>query len=217
MSRDFNGTSQYGTLDPFSAASTPCSLSAWVKASSTSGSAKAMLAICGDVSHYHLIGLSTSLNKWYCASRAGGSEAYAASATAPSITDWVHVCAVFASATSRVIYVNGANEGNNSTSASPTLSRLAVGIRSDGATPSATPAYFSGQLAEVAVYNAALEAGHVLSLAAGASPLVVAPSALVFYSRLAGESSPEANLRGGSVSLVGTPAKGASHPRIYHP
>lgn len=215
MSRDFNGTSQYGNIASFSLTASPCTLAAWVKTTSTSGSAKSILAVCGAGFHYHLIGQSTALGKWYCASRAGGSEAYAAGTTAPTTSDWVHVCAVFASSTSRVLYVNGVNEGSSATSVAPTLSNLAIGIRSDGATPSATPSWFTGQIAEAAVYSAALDAGQVASLAAGASPTIVAPASLAFYSRLLGEASPEPNLRGTALSLTASPAKGASHPRIY--
>lgn len=215
MSRDFNGSSQYGVIASFTLTASPCTLAAWVKASSTTGSGKCILSVCGAGVHYHLIGLSTALGKWYCASRAGGSEAYAASTTAPITTDWVHICAVFASSTSRIIYVNGVNEGNNTTSAAPTLSNLAIAIRADGATPSTTPSWFAGQIAEPAIYSAALDAGQVASLAAGASPLIVAPASLAFYARLLGEASPEPNLRGTAVTLTGSPAKGASHPRIY--
>ena len=215
MSRDFNGSSQYGEIASFSLTASPCTLAAWVKSASTSGSGKSILAVCGAGFHYHLIGQSTALGKWYCASRAGGSEAYAAGTTAPTTSDWVHVCGVFGSSTSRVLYVNGVNEGSNATSVAPTLSKLALGIRSDGATPSSQPSWFTGQIAEAAIYSAALDAAQVASLAAGASPIIVAPASLVFYCRLLGEASPEPNLRGAAVSLTGSPAKGASHPRIY--
>ncbi len=215
MSRDFNGSSQYGEIASFSLTASPCTLAAWVKSASTSGSGKSILAVCGAGFHYHLIGQSIALGKWYCASRAGGSEAYAAGTTAPTTSDWVHVCGVFASSTSRVLYVNGVNEGSNATSTAPTLSKLAIGIRSDGATPAATPSWFTGQIAEAAIYSAALDAAQVASLAAGASPIIVAPASLVFYCRLLGEASPEPNLLGAAVSLTGSPAKGASHPRIY--
>lgn len=217
MSRDFNGSSQFAQLAAAPAA-TPLTLAAWVRTDTTGGSGKSIVAVCGAGFHYQLLGQSTALGKWYCASRAGGSEYYAASTTSVSTGVWVHVAAVFASATSRAIFVNGVSEGSNTTSATPTLVRTAIGSRNDGAVPGATPSYFDGQIAHVAIWRAALAASQIAGLAAGLSPLVVSSTAPWLYAPLWGEAFPEVNVAGTSITLSPTGSeapKGASDPRFY--
>lgn len=216
MSRSFDGSTQYAH-NSFTMGTTPLTLCAWVKASSVTGGGKCIVALCGNTFHYQLIGLSTALGKWYCASRGGGSEAYAASTTAPTTSAWVHLAATFSSAYSRAIYVNGASEGTNSTSATVSPLRFSIAARTDGGVPGATPSFFAGQIAEVCAFDAALSAGQIASLAAGASPLVVARGSLRLYAPLTGEASPELNWRGTGFTLVGAPTKGAEAPRIYRP
>lgn len=217
MSRDFNGTTQFAQLAAAPAA-TPLTLAAWVRADSAAGSGKALVCVCGAAFHYQLLGLSTALGKWYCGSRAGGSEYYAASTTAVSTGVWVHVAAVFASATSRAVFVNGVSEGSNATSTTPTLTRTAIASRNDGAVPGSFPSYFDGQMAHVAIWGAALTAAQIAGLAAGMSPLVVSSTAPWLYAPFRGESFPEVNFSGTAVTLSPTSseaAKGTSDPRLY--
>lgn len=216
MSRDFNGSSQYGSLT-LTFTATPCTIAAWVKTASSSGSGKTIVALGGNAFHYHLIGQSTALGKWYVGSRDGGSERYAASTTTPSTSVWVHVCGVFGSTTSRIIYINGASEGSDANSVNPTVTKLGVGVRVDGAIPAATPGYFTGQVRDAAVWGVALSAAQIASLAKGANPLIVAPASLAFFTPLVGEASPEPNMRGISLTLAGTAPRGASDPALFPP
>lgn len=219
MSRDFNGSSQFAYLASAPAAS-PLTLAAWVRPDSVSGLSKTIVAVCGAASHYQLLGLSVGLGKWYCASRQGATEYYAAGTTAVATGGWVHVAAVFASSTSRAIFVNGASEGSNSTSVSPTLTSTSVAARTDGAVPGGSPSYFDGQIAHAAVWPIALTSGQVASLAAGQSPLTVSATSPWLYVPLAGETFPEKNFSGLALTLypVGSePAKGANDPRLYLP
>lgn len=217
MSRSFVGSNQYGSLSTFTFTATPCTIAAWVKTDSTGGSAKTVVALGGNLSHYHLVGQSTALGKWYIASRAGGTERYAASTTVPSTSAWVHICGVFGSTTSRVIYINGVSEGSDANFANPTVTKLGVGVRVDGAIPASTPGYLTGQIRDAVVWGVALSAAQVASLAKGASPLIVAPASLAFFCPLVGEASPEPNVRGPGVTLTGTPPKGAADPALFPP
>lgn len=214
MSRSFNGSSQYGH-NSFTMGTTPLTLCAWVYPESVTGSGKAVMGFFGNQNVYQMFGLSTALGKWYCASRAAGTEYYAASTTSPANTTWTHVCAVFASTASRIIYVNGANEGSNSSNVTVSPSRFSVAVRTDGAVPAASPNYFTGQMAEVCAFDAGLSASQVAELAAGLSPLQVSPGNLRVYLPLFGEQSPEINWRGTGLTLVGSPPVGSTAPRTF--
>jgi hypothetical protein len=217
MSRHFNGSSQYGVA-AYSIGATPLTLCAWVKAGTTAGGGKCLVALCGTTAfHYQLLGLSTALGKWYCASRAGGSELYVASTTAPTTSAWVHLAAVFPSAATREIFVNGVSEGSGSGAATVSPARFSIAVRTDGGIPAASPSYYEGDLADVCAFDVALSARQVASLAAGASPLMVARGNLRMYAPLWGEASTEPNFRGVGFTLTGSPTKGASRPRVFLP
>lgn len=218
MSRSFNGSSTGLYLSSFTTNASPVTMALWVKLTTTGGSGGLVaMQISGNQLVCHYLAYSRGLNVWYCTSRNGGSENNALSTTAAT-TNWTHVAAVYASSTSRKIFVNGVEEGSNTTSVAPALNRMSLAFRTDGAVPSLSGgAYFDGLLAHAAIWAAALSAAQIASLASGASPLLVAPETLSFYAPLGGVVSAEPNLRGPALSVYGSPTAGSSDPRIYMP
>lgn len=208
---------QGGWVSTGSITATPQTLAVWVRPSVTNGSGKVLVTTTGAANHYQLAGISVGLNRWYVASRAGGSEAYAASLTPPALNQWTHIAVVFASATSRVIYVNGVAEATNTTSVSPTLTAASVGIRCDGGFPnSGSPSIFEGDLAFAAVYSVALTTSEIEQLSGGGSPgkavhpTKVRPRALFAEWSLDGSTASERNSAGLPLFLTNLPARAAS-------
>lgn len=76
--------------------------------------------------------------------------------------------------------------------------------------------YFSGDIAEAAIWSAALTAEEFAVLAAGASPLLVRPGALVNYWPIVGRHGPEIDLVGGN-DLTVNGAVASDHPRMFYP
>ena len=132
-----------------------------------------------------------------------------------SIGTWAHVGMVVASATELRIYGNG----TKATRTIPTitlngLNQVALGARKS----TSFGAFWDGTIAETAVWSVALTDAEMTSLASGAAPFMVRPSALVFYAPLTGrEAASEWNLFGAAVILTNSPAAGTTHPRIYRP
>lgn len=140
----------------------------------------------------------------------GGASAQTSSGF--TANQWTHAAAVFDTG-STTAYINGGSAVTDGDA--PTIGaidRYAVGRFSDS-TPSA---YFSGDLAEVAVWNAALTPAEITSLAAGVCPLLVRPDALVSYVPLVGRTSPEIDLVSGAALTV-TGATASDHPRAFRP
>lgn len=207
---------QGGWVSTGSLTATPQTLVLWVRPSVTNGSGKALLMTSGTTNHYQIAGINPALNRWYAGSRAGGSELYAASLTPPALNQWTHIAAVFASSTSRVIYVNGVPEGTNATSAAPTLTAMSLGIRCDGRFPHATsPSIFEGDLALAAIYNVALTTSEIEQLAGGGSPAKaihptkIRPQSLIAEWSLDGETAFERNSVGLPFFLTNLPARAA--------
>jgi hypothetical protein len=75
---------------------------------------------------------------------------------------------------------------------------------------------WNGDLAETALYTAALTEGELLGLSAGYSPELIRPSSLVAYWQLLGNLSPETDRIGGyDMTLENSPAP-ADHPPVIY-
>lgn len=161
----------------------------------------------------------------YCRGNVAGdpigalSQQSAASAVANTTTGyssgtWHHGCAVFASSTSRAAYIDGGSKGTNSTSVIP----LSLDVTDIGALnwSSGRLSYFSGDIAEVGIWNVALTDAEVALLAAGLSPLFIQPANLVSYWPIVGRYSPEID-RIGAANMTVTGATTSDHPRIVYP
>ena len=73
----------------------------------------------------------------------------------------------------------------------------------------------SGDIAEAAIWNIALDDADVALLAKAFDPRMVRPEGLVFYAPLIGRYSPEIDRRGG-LGLTVTGAVASVHPRMFH-
>jgi hypothetical protein len=123
---------------------------------------------------------------------------------------WFHACAVEASTTSRFCYRDGANAGQNTTLRNPTsINALNIGTTINTGTITQR---LDGRIAEVGIWNAALTADEVASLAKGMSCDKVRPQSLVFYAPLVRNLIDQ---KGGLAITNNNGATVANHPRVY--
>lgn len=112
-------------------------------------------------------GVAGAPNNCFCANARAGSQAFAFSSVAPSVDTWHHFAAVFESNTKRTIYIDGAGAVTDTTDVAPSgLDRTALGVSGD-ANPDSP---LAGLLAEVRVWDGALSAAHIATLAAKGAP-----------------------------------------------
>lgn len=103
----------------------------------------------------------------------GGSST---TTSAVSVNTWAHAAGVWSASNSRTAYLNGTAAATNTTNVNVTpLDELAIG-GNYGQT-----IRFQGYLANVAVWNAALSAAEIASLAKGFAAHLVRPASLVHY------------------------------------
>lgn len=129
---------------------------------------------------------------------------------------WNHAAATFTPNVSLVIYLNGAQDGINTTAIKGNLSgatpplNLRFGIDATGG-----GGQWQGQLAEQCVWvGAALTASEVRQIANGADPTTIQPSTMAGYWPLCGYASPEPDLvKGNQGSITGTVTGVTFHPR----
>jgi hypothetical protein len=135
---------------------------------------------------------------------AAGAQANAASTAAYSGTTWNHVTGVFASATSRTVYLDGGNNATNTTSRTPT------GINAMGIIPGIGTGV-NTDIAELGIWDATLTADEIVSLSKGFKPFRVRPQSLVFYSPLVREVLDVSK----AITLTRTGLSIIDHPRVY--
>lgn len=155
--------------------------------------------------------LGTQTIRW--AAIGGGSEAFAAATGNWVNNQWHHVAGVEASSTSRFAYLDGSAGSENTTSVSPSgADRISIGVIAESS-PNAAE-YFTGDIAEVGIWDVALTAAEILSLSKGITPPNIRPANLVFYAPMARDDSAVRDLVGGlSLTLTGTSA--SAHPRVF--
>jgi hypothetical protein len=126
---------------------------------------------------------------------------------------WNHGCAVFASTTSRTVYLNGTAATTDTTAiAEGANTLLTIGTRYAASTKID---WFPGSIGEVGYWNVALTQDEITALSKGVSPRFIRPQSLIDHIPLIGRDSPEIGTKGGSYALTGT--SNADHPRIFYP
>ena len=138
-------------------------------------------------------------------------ETSANSTSAFSANIWQHGAAIFESNASRTIYLDGANSATNTTAANAAgaSTEIFIGARRQNG---AIAGYFGGDIAEVGIWNAALTADEVASLAKGMTCDKVRPQSLVFYAPLVRNLQ---DVKGGLTIANNNTATVANHPRVY--
>lgn len=144
---------------------------------------------------------------------ASGLADSSSSGSSVSTGVWSHGAAVFASTTSRTVYLNGtAGATATNTIGGDTYTLLTVAARYSASTRGE---YFNGAVAEVGVWDVVLTADEITALSKGISPRFIRPASLKAYAPLIGRTSPEIELKGAGLTLSGSAA--VDHPRIFLP
>lgn len=155
---------------------------------------------------------------WYLRTRADGKAWFAVSGgvaettTSADDTSWHHICGIEYAADNRAVLLDGGGKGTNSTPATPTPAITTIGARAHSG---GVYRLFSGRLAEVAIWNAALTDAEGAILAASYSPLFVRPQSLVAYWSLIRDEDQD-RIGGYDLTAYNTPGI-ATHPPIIYP
>lgn len=124
---------------------------------------------------------------------------------------WIPVLAVFASTSSRTIYVAGGS--STETTLNNTLDPGAFNRFRVGARGYENNLYFTGDIAEVAVWSGTLpDAADFTSLAGGTAPETIKSGSLIWHRQLLTHTDLAAGAAGSTPTAVGTIATGATHP-----
>lgn len=212
MARQFTrASSEYLEIDSAVVTAAPFTVACWFFLDSVSVNSTFISIPDKDVNtHYFVLNFENAgLVRWRV--RADGF-ATADTTAGPSISTWHHTVAVEAASNDHSVYLDGGNVGTNTVSRAPTgVDRTSIG-RHGAATPGQ---YMGGRLAECGIWNAALNADEISSLAAGYSPLFVRPQSLVAYWPLIRDEDQD-RVGGFDLTAFNTPTI-SDHPPIIYP
>lgn len=179
--RTFNGSDQYLSVASTAVSAAPHTMHcAFNVANVTANHTFLSIAdTAGDVDYFRLYAAGADAGDFvkYDA-RTTGNLRTATTSAAFSASTWHTATAVAVDASDRTVYLDGANGGTSAISVTPAgLDSMAIG-RLERATPTN---FCNGTIAEVAIWNAALNASEVAALAKGFSPRLIRPQSLVCY------------------------------------
>jgi len=199
-------SSQYlSSLAPLT--NVPLTICCWVKFNSNTGADQIAVSIGNGVTHRLQIG-TFNLQNFYIAS-VGTTQGTSEVTGDIAVNSWNHICGVTPSTSSRTIYKNGiAGTTNNTNIALNNFTEVLVGARRN----TALGLFTNGNIAEVGIWNAALTAAEIASLAKGMTCDKVRPQSLVFYAPLVRDLTDQ---KGGLSITNNNGATVATHTRVY--
>ena len=212
MAYEFNGTDQRLTIGSSPVSGFPTTIAAWVRPTSLVGD-KVPVSIYSSTDSDRIALRILGAAPGVYTINDGISAGIATSGTA-SINTWGHLAGVFSATNSRIAYWNAAAGATNTTNITglTAFNRIVVGCTFGGVNNSLVGSFFLGDIAEVGIWNAALTAAEIASLAKGMTCDKVRPQNLVFYAPLVRDLNDQ---KGGLTITNNNAATVATHPRVY--
>ena len=209
MAYDFTAaSSQYLSMTSSPVSGPPLTMACWFNADQVTTSD-------------YLVSVTSSLNEYFALAIFGANAGdpvgafdfrsgpfFAYTTTGYTAGQWTHAAGVWSSLSSRTAYINGGSSGTNTSSQTAiTLTRAQIAANAAVATNR-----MNGLIAEVGIWNAALTAAEVASLAKGMTPDKIRPQSLVFYAPLVRDINDQ---KGGLTVTNNNAATVANHTRVY--
>ena len=216
MAYDFNGTNQFLSMATTPVSGNPLTLACWFNSTNTTG-LQALICVnaASTADRYVLYARGDVAGdpvRMQSVNNTGGVGS-ATTTTGYSSGVWTHACGVVSSNTSRTAYINGGSSGTDSTTVSPSQIpvQASIGNQRFNLFPAGV-SFATGLIAEVGIWNAALTAAEIASLAKGMTCDKVRPQNLVFYAPLVRDLVDQ---KGGLTITNNNGATVATHPRVY--
>lgn len=204
MARNFNGTSARIHVSSAVVTAPPYTMACWFRTTNMT-QLGCLLSLSSSTADYSTIFFRGDVAGDPIDILAEGpGQAVSRSTTGCTSGKWHHACGVFTSATSRTVYLDGGSSATNTNPRTTTLNQTEIGAWRSSL-------WFSGDIAEVGIWNIDLSVAEIAALANGVSPALIRPQNHVAYLPLIRETHEIVNATG--FTDVNTTA--AAHTRIY--
>jgi hypothetical protein len=209
MAYEFNGTNQYLNTASTPVTGTPLTLACWFNSDSATALQFLLSIDAGGANYYAIAAAGNSagdpVSIFYRGPGIGNRVV--STSTGYSVGTWHHACGVFSNTTDRTVYIDaGSSTSESFTQNINNATGIKIGTLAGGSQ------FPDGRIAEVGIWNAALTAAEIASLAKGMTCDKVRPQSLVFYAPLIRNLQ---DVRGGLTITNNNTATVANHPRVY--
>jgi hypothetical protein len=204
-------SSQYLSVDSAPATTAPLTIAAWFFPTANAAGTICSIGVTSGTNRQQIFYDPEVLARRRFAANSVDNSGQSEASVDNTITlnAWQHGAGVFTSATERRAYYNGSAGTVNTVSRIPSgLDTITIGGRWNTTLGSLQ----TGRTAEVGIWNAALTAAEIASLAKGMTPDKIRPQSLVFYAPLVRDLI---DVRGGLTITNNNSATVAAHPRVY--
>jgi hypothetical protein len=210
MAYEFNGTSQYLNTGSTPVTGTPLTIAGWFfpTAANVSGTI-CSVGVSSGTNRQQLFYDPVNFARLAANSLDNTGQSESSINNVVTINAWQHGAGVFTSSTQRLAYHNGTAGTVNTVSKTPSgLNTITIGGRWN----STIGNLLNGRIAEVGIWNVALTAAEIASLAKGMTCDKVRPQSLVFYAPLVRDLIDQ---KGGLTITNNNAATVAAHTRVY--
>jgi hypothetical protein len=215
MAYQFNGTNQFVSTAsaPIDGLTYPFSIACWFRPSNITSTGVMVSMAPSSGNYWSIVAAGGIAGDPVAAYHSSETVAVRAGLSTSGYTAnvWNHGCAVFSESNSRTAYLSGGSAGTNTTSEGSVLAATEINVAARRLT-GVLGTYFNGQIAEVGIWNVALTAEEIASLADGMTCDKVRPQSLVFYAPLVRDLI---DAKGGLTITNNNTATVANHPRVY--
>jgi len=198
-------TQYLSATNPVSAA--PFTFAAWARVANTTGNKAIVSLNQNSGTNRFLMYLAGPTLSFFVNDSGGFTQPQAGNVSANT---WFHACAVEAATNDHRLFRDGANKSTTVGARTP-VSINAVNVGADRNNNN-NGSLWSGQIAEVGIWNVALTDAEAASLAQGMTCDKVRPQSLVFYAPLVRDLI---DYKGGLTITNNNTATVANHPRVY--
>jgi hypothetical protein len=209
MAYDFDGIDDHIEATSAVVTGVPLTLACWFNPDNITTNFIAMSISANTGTERHILQLAGAVagDPVRAQSSGGGTTVQGSSATGYSASTWQHAAARFSANNNRRAYLNGVSGTVNTGSVTPTgLNRTNIGC---SYAAGVTATFMAGLVAEVGIWNVALDDAEIVALYKGFRCSLIRPKNLVFYAPIIREVDDYA--RGVSLTTYG--AVVAAHPR----
>ena len=209
MAYDFvAASSQYLVTSSTPVTSTPLTMACWA-VKDIGGATRTLISLGNSASATIRFNLASSDAALVVAVATDPSIGGTSQTGTPATGTSFHAAGVFSSSVFRLAYANGVAGTANTNNVTPTgIDRIGIGAR----VRSGIDLYHDGLIAEVGIWDVALTAAEIASLAAGVTCDKVRPQSLKFYAPLIRDLQ---DVRDGLTITNTNSATVADHPRVY--
>ena len=211
MAYDFTAAStQYLSTASAPASGTPMTIACWCKTTAfTNVAGRAAVSVgVANGTHRNQINVNNTNAQLFAIGASGTGQSANIALGGNNVL--FHYAGVFESSTSRTAYINGVVGATNTTNigSQNAANTITIGARWNGSLGN----YYNNDISEVGIWNVALTAAEIASLAGGMTCDKVRPQSLVFYAPLVRNLQ---DVKGGLTITNNNTATVAAHPRVY--